>query len=1133
MPKIIPFLKSSYRSSVRTAMTCGAVLLSVAALAEGEETDPVVKRWIGATGQSVGAEGVWEELTGDGAYYLLNNGAEVVVGKGDALETAAKLYIGRGRAKNEDGTWSDSGSFDHGGTLTVDGGSVSVDSEVWVGGGYSDDWDSTLNILSGSFYAKNLWMGSCGSNEGQQGRPKTCRIHLKGGTCAATDVKVGNYMYSTSEIVQDGGTFRYTGSFELGLEGPGTFTFNGGVFEPGAETMVGSGGWEDTDEHGRGTMNINASVAFKTMHLGRYSGTGVVNVNAGTTVFKGDDGNGNKPWYDTLNLGWGKLSKGTLNIAQGATVQVQNAGTFVARDENTVGVINNAGTFEDWETLRIGNGKGSVGTFNNSGTVTVRDLIQVGANEGATGELVLTDGRIELGEGREFQICAGKNATGLVKVLGGELVTKGAWFCVGRSVNEDEDNHSVATLLVDGGKVTHLANGAGNFTIGTLGSDSCESSVILKEGEIYTTSEMIVGELHPGLLTVSGGRLTSRKIRRTAKGSYSFSGGTFATCEEIDGWESYFQDFEDPVVLGGNGIVLDANGHTMRFNNKIVGKVSIVPGDGLVKLDYWDAETANSGCEVAPVVTEEGTVTIKVALGTATKAVHSADGRFLLAWENAGENTYNVTATKDPIVSAVWTNASGDGDVANPLNWSATTASGVTATAVPETTTAVTVPYAAELPDFSAVEKASLVYALSGAVAPRGTVTVPQVVTRAIAWYDFNDAATISTGEYGEPTVSNKGAAGTKYDLAYSEWSWNPSYHPEEPLPVYAETQRNGRNVMSFKNSFGFRSKEEMPGSEEQSLTLVSVGVRQAQRYLGENGSYNDEFFPVAVEKDYWTEEGPYARIEQWSNNSVYCRVGNYIAEGYQDGENTRHWKVATAAANPGLPSDQFAVLSLTCDARELTAKSSIWTEEEGLRQSGPVELNSGSRNTPAGMKISVGERILWRSRSAGELAEVLVFDTAISDEELAAVRAYLQAKWFRAPDPALATIAAEGFVFTGENASLDLGQVATGFTSVEGAGTIANGDVTITEKVGAGLVVGGSLTLAEGATMDLSALLAQPLNTEVTLLTAAEIVRAPTFVGGENANRKVRILPVTDDAGRIVAYRGTVVSKGFCVLVR
>ena len=148
-------------------------------------------------------------------------------------------------------------------------------------------------------------------------------------------------------------------------------------------------------------------------------------------------------------------------------------------------------------------------------------------------------------------------------------------------------------------------------------------------------------------------------------------------------------------------------------------------------------------------------------------------------------------------------------------------------------------------------------------------------------------------------------------------------------------------------------------------------------------------------------------------------------------------------------------------------------------------------------------------------------------------MRAYLQAKWFRAPDPALATIAAEGFVFTGENASLDLGQVATGFTSVEGAGTIANGDVTITEKVGAGLVVGGSLTLAEGATMDLSALLAQPLNTEVTLLTAAEIVRAPTFVGGENANRKVRILPVTDDAGRIVAYRGTVVSKGFCVLVR
>ena len=173
--------------------------------------------------------------------------------------------------------------------------------------------------------------------------------------------------------------------------------------------------------------------------------------------------------------------------------------------------------------------------------------------------------------------------------------------------------------------------------------------------------------------------------------------------------------------------------------------------------------------------------------------------------------------------------------------------------------------------------------------------------------------------------------------------------------------------------------------------------------------------------------------------------------------------------------------------------------------------------------------RQLYDSPSAGEVAEAMMFDKALSDEELAAVRAYLHTKWFTPFDGTTipSNIALEN------RARIDLGGGSWVFDKIMGAGTIANGDVTITEKVGAGLVVGGSLTLAEGATMDLSALLAQPLNTEVTLLTAAEIVRAPTFVGGENANRKVMILPVTDDAGRIVAYRGTVVSKGFCVFIR
>ena len=356
--------------------------------------------------------------------------------------------------------------------------------------------------------------------------------------------------------------------------------------------------------------------------------------------------------------------------------------------------------------------------------------------------------------------------------------------------------------------------------------------------------------------------------------------------------------------------------------------------------------------------------------------------------------------------------------------------------------------------------------------------------------------------------VENKGTAGAALGLdAYDENSL-PTYGTEHMIAT--------RMVFNhYNDEKGFASREFYDFGTE-GLTLFSVLERH------EEGP--GQVFGVEVQSGYDWEERGLAGIAQWPSWSrgrlmVDCITNNapgllVIEDLQNDALKPYIWCIAadqTTAAGFGAYKDAGGNMAVV---------TGTGLEYDSL---GVSEHENGKR------KVFLGMRRENIAGSSGYVGESIIFNRKLTDEEQAAVRDYLYTKWYTAAD--MSNIPAN---LTLENgARIDFGGGSWAFDKITGAGTIANGDVTITEKVGAGLVVGGSLTLAEGATMDLSALLAQPLNTEVTLLTAAEIVRAPTFVGGENANRKVMILPVTDDAGRIVAYRGTVVSKGFCVFIR
>ena len=240
-----------------------------------------------------------------------------------------------------------------------------------------------------------LFTGNCASNADRVGHPKVNAIYLSGGTLATTgDMHLGDYWASTNSLVQTGGTFAPGSgegnySFTIGHSGKATYDFNAGEFLPPDETHVGR------NQGAIGVFNINKSVEIKTVHVGRDGGTGIMNVNAGTTTLDVED-----DWYSGLNLGWGNGSKGYMNIAEGAEFETvaRESGYAnlirICRDAGTYGEVNVRGTltYNHADGLRVGhadfnneNGTFAEGVLNNWGTIKLTTGLSIAAGRGSKG----------------------------------------------------------------------------------------------------------------------------------------------------------------------------------------------------------------------------------------------------------------------------------------------------------------------------------------------------------------------------------------------------------------------------------------------------------------------------------------------------------------------------------------------------------------------------------------------------------------------------------------------------------------------------------------------------------------------------------------------------------------------------
>lgn len=1143
----------------------GSVFVSIALAATAASAG--VTEWTGESGTSIATDGNWTVDSSGDDIYLVNSSNAAALGEGESFDAGGKVfYVGRGYAKNDQGVWGLDIEYDKGATLNINGGSFTSSARVWVGGGYSDFMNCILNISGGEMRVAELFTGDCASNADSAGHPKVNAINLSGGTLATTgNMQLGNYWASTNTLVQTGGTFapgsgEGNHSLSIGCSGKATYDFNAGEFLPPDETHVGQ------NQGAIGVFNINKDVTIKTVHVGRDGGTGIMNVNAGTTRLDVVD-----DWYHGLNLGWwdnGSGTKGYLNIAEGAvleTVERESGYANLIRIgalAGSYGEVNVRGTLRDnfanWEggllIARAGKNaeKGIVaaeGVLNNWGKTYSKGGVRVAYGAESKGTLNIYSGIVE--NNGNFIAGQGADTTARVVVNGGALVNNSGRIIFGQG------SDAQTYVEINGGAVSNLVEHI--YIGGEGGNEGTYTKLVMNDGTVFAKQNIYAGAwtsadtiINGGLLeaeddiilgewdmaadrtttlTVNGGTLFAKRILKTYSGKkpttvLNINGGTFKakadTEERVEGESRRIEFFENcgDLEIDGDGLGFDTDGHDVvahYWGARYYGNGGITKkGQGTLTLRGTYALTGK-------IKVEAGTLVLPGNQTIYCEGTEVADGATL---ELNGSTIIPVTKK---IVSSVWTNASGDGNAANAANWRShikyfledgtekEDLSAVLDGVMPAADSDVTIPASSAVrPDMSGMTVRSVTFVATSDVSLRGDCTVPAIVKSAKAWYDFDDSASV-TMEGGIPVgVANKGTAGNALDLVL--------YHPEESRrkPAYGLSSHYGRDVMSFTNSYGFVSKNSagIVGDADRTLVAVSLRIRNTYPAFNDDGTpkedYEQQMFPIGIEKVGGNWQSGEFRLGQWAGSSNL---------DYDDSTVTRaDWTTQALQGLRNIDPDEYAIWAMS--SAERTVSGSVMTESSGVENATSVTV--GSNGTSEEAKLFVGMRQLYDSPSAGELAEAMMFDKALNDEELAAVRAYLHTKWFTPFDGTTvpSNIALEN------NARLDFGGGSWTFDKITGAGTIGNANVTVEDSVEPGLFVEGTVDFGDNAGFDFSSIHEKPNPGVIVLLTCTGFTGEAAIKNWNFPSRLIRLRTVDNNNGT-VSVVADIRNRGMKVYVR
>lgn len=418
------------------------------------------------------------------------------------------------------------------GTLTQDGGEISIARDIMVGDGMS--FNEGANTISGA--------GSTGTFNQSAGTTTSgwSFVGLNGGS--------GTYNLS-------GGTRTVNGWHVVGRTGgTGTFNMTGGTLASGDLRVGQDAGSNGTVNQSNGTItnNDNGTWAF----VGAAGGTGEYNLSGGSLSYTGGDAR--------LNIGDGAGSRGTFN---------QTGGTMTTK-WGMVGVAggtgeynHSAGTVSTHGWMRIAEGNGTTGNYRLSGNAVLDigtegtpdaglfqdNLLYVGVGAGETAATAARGG-LEIRDSAVANVSNGmlvgaEGGTGTVTQTGG-TVTINNFASIGHSEGAFDPDGS-------GGPIAPFAptSGIGTYTI-SAGSLSVAND--LNVGDNGNTT----GTLNlSGTGTVSGGNVFVGKSPNST-GTVNQTGGTFTAGA---GGIMIARDAGSTGTYNLQGGVLNASGSALNF----------------------------------------------------------------------------------------------------------------------------------------------------------------------------------------------------------------------------------------------------------------------------------------------------------------------------------------------------------------------------------------------------------------------------------------------------------------------------------------------------------------------------------------------------------------------------------------
>lgn len=718
-----------------------------------------------------------------------------------------------------------------------------------------------------------------------------------------------------------------------------------------------------------------------------------------------------------MNVTGGKVSAGKLIMGECASNGGKYNGLTIDGAGAEMELNLGESTLSPW-----GQGNSKI-EIKNGGKLTSKSRFTVGASGFATVTVEGTDSSFR--SSGNLHIAQESSATGVVHVVSGTLQA-GNDIYVG--------NKGFGTLTIDGGTV------------------SCTWWLDFNREE-GSSSE------HGGVVNLNGGVLNVGKIH-SARGpsTFNWNGGTY----KPNGNESDCFDASEGLTVNvlARGAVLDTSSCSEKSKESKIA--SALAGSGFFrKIGSGTGKLTGSVDLRRGFVVEQGTLkitgTIASTATTPLKEISVANGASLdlneqtvhvLAYKVGGiekeAGTYSeqngtiiVIAADTTPVSAVWTNGSGDGDVANAANWETRNKDGVLLYDVlPTASTVVTIPYEGRLEKLGEFNSAETILSVSGAATLAGFAAAPVIAKSAVGWYDASDSATLTVADDGTVNgINNKGSSSVDLDLALAkpDKARQPSYDPEK-------WSLNGLPVIAFTNAYGFASKDETGIGSSANKTIMVVSRHQCNTFHKYNdsgvatGEYYNEMMPLGIEST--TDDNNGFRIEDcyWGWRLSYWDEGIETAKFRELGKGS-----ITASSHSNNERWQIWDMGI----KDMLVQAHCWDSDTGnLGTSASETISAASERTDN--KIYLGYRKFYSASSSGFIAEAFVFDKALDEGELAAMRDYLQQKWFSSDS--VSTIPESLRLESG--ASLNLNGRLVEFAKVYGGGTLSNGAATITDAL-------------------------------------------------------------------------------------